>query len=374
MASKKKTICAGCRHEITVRQYLTCSICNNTYDLPCANVPDKRFYNTMTADRKKEWKCQECLCKQPKGNNTNTPIRSVNPDMQDDSSDDEQTNEDSFLGETLFSPARAEGKMSGITLEQISQLLDKKMKANEIKIQSLIKIELRALIKEEIRNTITNEIKNCLNKITTEQDRQKNEIQTLTEKINRIEIDYNKLKKELSEQHVKKMENITTPTINPSSENRKKFVLFGLEENKWETEHDLYDRVINIIYEITNVDLHGYIEEITRLGKQGHRRPLVIELLTKQMTKYILQHSRLFSMSGIAIAEFLDNEAIKKRNELRKILKEARQEGKHAVFRNNRLIINGIEYTEKEETKENTNESKSYNYKQLNKNKHSFRN
>lgn len=94
--------------------------------------------------------------------------------------------------------------MSGITLEQISQLLDKKMKANEIKIQSLIKIELRALIKEEIRNTITNEIKNCLNKITTEQDRQKNEIQTLTEKINRIEIDYNKLKKELSEQHVKK--------------------------------------------------------------------------------------------------------------------------------------------------------------------------
>lgn len=77
--------------------------------------------------------------------------------------------------------------------------------------------------------------------------------------------------------------------------------------------------------------------------------------------------------------------AIKKRNELRKILKEARQEGKHAVFRNNRLIINGIEYTENEETnkipirtvdltKENTNESKSYNYKQLNKNKHSFRN
>lgn len=103
------------------------------------------------------------------------------------------------------------------------------------------------------------------------------------------------------------MENITTPTINPSSENGKKFVLFGLEENKWETEHDLYDRVINIIYEITNVDLHRYIEEITRLGKQGHRRPLVIGLLTKQMTKYILQHSRLFSMSGIAIAEFLDN-------------------------------------------------------------------
>lgn len=117
----------------------------------------------------------------------------------------------------------------------------------------------------------------------------------------------------------------------------------------------LVDRVINIIFEIINVDLNGYIEKITRLGRNGYRRPLVIELLSKKMTKYIISQSRLFSRSGIAIAEFLDNDAIKKRNEneLRKILQEAWKEGKHAVFRNNRLIINGREYTEVEKEESN---------------------
>lgn len=205
-----------------------------------------------------------------------------------------------------------------------------------------------------------------------------------------MEIKYNKLKEKITELRRQKPGNITSPiqeATNSWGENSKKFVLYGLEQIKQETEYDLHDRVIqHVIYEIINVDLNGYLQEITRLGRNGYRRPLVIELLSKKMTKYIIHQSSLFSKSGIAFAEFLDNEAIKKRNKLRKILKEARKEGRHAKFRNNRLIINGRAYTEvqKEETnqkltqtayltKEITGIPKTDDKKQ-NRNKRSFRN
>lgn len=79
MPNKKDTnlkTCAGCLHEITGRQYMICRLCNQTYDLLCANIPEKRFFNTMTLEHKQKWKCQDCICKQPKTNNNNTPVRS----------------------------------------------------------------------------------------------------------------------------------------------------------------------------------------------------------------------------------------------------------------------------------------------------------
>lgn len=47
-------------------------LCKSGYDLECANTSFKLF-NLMK--RKEEWKCPECLCRQPKMGNVNTPIR-----------------------------------------------------------------------------------------------------------------------------------------------------------------------------------------------------------------------------------------------------------------------------------------------------------
>lgn len=364
----------------------------------------------MTPDRKKEWKCQECVSKQPKTNNSNTPVRSTvsAPDKDDgvaikimgktkykrpdthnneESSDDEQTADDSILGDTQNSPSApntAEKTLGIITLEQISQLLDKKLETNEIKIKSFLKAELRILIKEEIEKTMKKEITNCLNKVSAEQNKLKSEIDSLTQKINVMETQYNKLQESLTK--IQTQQPTTTSANNCSNENSKKFVLYGLDENEWETEYDVYDRVINLFHDVVNVDLNGYIEDITRLGKRGYRRPVIIELLSKKMTKYILQHSRLFSRSGLSVAELLDNEGIKKRNELGKILQKARKEGKHAIIRNNRLFIEGIEYrkSQSEENNENPLHSKVFaeettstpinKHNQNNKNIRSFRN
>lgn len=80
MASVCATIvckCAGCSTEIPDRRFLTCSICTDKYDLICANVSQKRFYNTMTAEHKATWICPQCKSKKPKANNITIPVRQL---------------------------------------------------------------------------------------------------------------------------------------------------------------------------------------------------------------------------------------------------------------------------------------------------------
>lgn len=77
LANKK---CAGCQTGIKGRQYLRCSICSQYYDLECANVSEQRFRNTLTAEHRVAWKCPLCKNKEPKHDNSNTPIRSVKVD------------------------------------------------------------------------------------------------------------------------------------------------------------------------------------------------------------------------------------------------------------------------------------------------------
>ncbi|KAM3957831.1 LOW QUALITY PROTEIN: uncharacterized protein ACR2FA_008176 [Aphomia sociella] len=72
--SAEKTHCAGCLKSIEER-YLCCGSCKQFYDLVCANVSEQRFFNTLTPEHKESWRCVLCKSKQPKGDNSNTPIR-----------------------------------------------------------------------------------------------------------------------------------------------------------------------------------------------------------------------------------------------------------------------------------------------------------
>lgn len=45
--------CAACKHIIKDRRYLSCVLCSYEYDIECVNVPECRFYNTMTGEHKK---------------------------------------------------------------------------------------------------------------------------------------------------------------------------------------------------------------------------------------------------------------------------------------------------------------------------------
>lgn len=73
MAGKKT--CAACNQIIQDRRYLTCTLCSEAYDIECVNVPETRFYNTMTVEHKRKWVCPQCKSKEPKKGITNTPVR-----------------------------------------------------------------------------------------------------------------------------------------------------------------------------------------------------------------------------------------------------------------------------------------------------------
>lgn len=74
MASKVS--CGGCLQVIKGKQFLRCYQCKQHYDLDCAGVPEKRFLNTLTGERRDNWKCALCISKQVKASKTDdTPIR-----------------------------------------------------------------------------------------------------------------------------------------------------------------------------------------------------------------------------------------------------------------------------------------------------------
>lgn len=74
MSSKK---CAGCLNAINTRECMNCFVCHRWYDLDCANLAVKQF--RLMTDGRNSWKCAGCRNKEPKGNNSETPIRSERP-------------------------------------------------------------------------------------------------------------------------------------------------------------------------------------------------------------------------------------------------------------------------------------------------------
>lgn len=117
-------------------------------------------------------------------------------------------------------------------------------------------------------------------------------------------------------------------------EANKTLVLYGLNEFRNENEYDLYERVTEVFYQITNVNLAGYIEDIRRIGKRGWRRPLVIELLSKRTTKYILSNVKNFKNSGLWVSEYLDEQGLHERKIRRERYKKIKQNGNYSPYSN----------------------------------------
>ncbi|KAL4718448.1 hypothetical protein ACJJTC_016671 [Scirpophaga incertulas] len=73
MASSEFT-CSGCLQTLSTSLFLRCSICTESYDLLCAGLSKQQFLKTKTEQRLK-WKCETCKSKQPRGDNSDTPVR-----------------------------------------------------------------------------------------------------------------------------------------------------------------------------------------------------------------------------------------------------------------------------------------------------------
>lgn len=107
---ERRVQCGGCGIAIETRQYLICSICTKHYDLMCANVSEQRFYNTLTAEHRARWKCQECRSKEPKTDNVDTPVRGAQLDGLSDSLD--KAGEDLGIANVTFRKQRIDRNLN----------------------------------------------------------------------------------------------------------------------------------------------------------------------------------------------------------------------------------------------------------------------
>lgn len=335
----------------------------------------------MTAEHKRAWKCQACRCKMPKQDNTNTPIRSIcdkqlpcaltatdeinNITMRrkastiqqknttktlDLSIDDQIADDNSISGVTINNTTDCqEMNLSKTTIDQLCALLSEKLDTNR---QTLL-YELKTIVQQEISSAIS-DIKSDYTQRTDalkyEQEEIKLKITALNEKIQNLETQLENYKNNKLQTTDSKLTSKEFSSYN----NNKKIVLHGLEEYQGETEASVYDRVVQLFYDVLNINLEGYVEQLTRIGRRGFQRPLEIELISKRMTKLVLENSNYLQNTQFSVTEYLDAGELKKRRELRKVLKEARDNGKYAILRNGRLFINGNEYQNTSEININT--------------------
>lgn len=160
--------CAGCRNKISNKHFLSCAFCKLKYDLTCANLTDKRFL-TMGIDQKNKWKCHGCRAKQPKMDNTNTPVRpNDSPIKSRDSIDSHPDN----INVTYRKKFQADDSI----INEYSSLDQQ---------QSLItKDDVRAIIREELtsmRQALSQELHQTLKQLV------RNELQSIKEEVIALE-------------------------------------------------------------------------------------------------------------------------------------------------------------------------------------------
>lgn len=186
MASKNIT-CAGCRSIVDSREYLKCIKCCKYYDLPCANIFDRKIYTAMNKEQKAKWTCHECRSKQPKLGNVNTPVRNIKDGEVNSSNlhdDDAGLTNVTFrrkqCGEEQKTPTCSPGSAS-CTFNRddafVSAISDKVLKAIKSELPGMIS----SILKTEL-NSIKNdliEFRQSVDFLSTMHDEMKNMMETL---------------------------------------------------------------------------------------------------------------------------------------------------------------------------------------------------
>lgn len=364
-------LCAGCQQKLPIRKNLTCTLCKSIYDLKCAGILKDYYMKSMTLELRKSWKCQTCICKMLKTGNIDTPVRTqkgpdYNPVLITPTeghnitirnkittpNDDTTSSEDlSLLGDTLQAVDvdnvnntlgninLMNNVQSQLNMQTLSELIILRLRENN---KSIIE-ELQIMIQTEINRAITElrqDLEYKTKTLTEQNDRRKQEIDSIHTKLEEVRIENENLKKEIRTLTTTATQKNQTPSI--PEHNYKKLVLYGFADYYNEPEWELHNRLIELFREIADVDLSGYIEDMYRVGRKGTKnRPLVMELLSKRMTRYIISNSHSFQGSGLGISEFLDAKTRKERAQIKDELFKARKNGHYAIIRNNQLYING---------------------------------
>lgn len=310
------------------------------------------------SDLEKSWCCDQCknITRRKRTRNDETPTRQqfdtqVNENLTtvninyDDPKNPETYTNDSKSTETPTTQTRANNvETDTITLQQFARLIEIKFDDFRNTIRQDIAMEF-----ETRMGKINSDFSKKIEHIEIEQQALKSKITDLTKTIKSMENNIaniknnnNKTKECPPELNLQLKDEITLLRDKIYKEaNGKKIVLYGLDEYWDESENQIIERINYAFYDLLNIDINGYIESVSRIGKRGYRRPIVIELISRRMTEYIIQNSNNFRNSGLYVSTVLSKAELEEKRALKTKLQEARRNGYYATIRQNKLYING---------------------------------
>ncbi|CAH2210917.1 jg7572 [Pararge aegeria aegeria] len=228
--------CAGCKNILAKsRNTLQCSTCDLAYDLLCANVSEKK-YGLMSTEHKLSWTCHGCRSKQPRSDNSNTPIRPTN------------------IAPAHPNISPAETDTSNITrrkkTKEVSPILSSAidpsiMNAIKFEIQSAVKNSVKAAIDsffsrefDQIKSELKklNDLKESVEFLTSEYDRIQTNIKDSEEKIKNLTLENTNLNKSL--------ESLSTRLILLEQHSRENNLeINGIPENKSENLYSVLNQL-----------------------------------------------------------------------------------------------------------------------------------
>lgn len=209
-------------------------------------------------------------------------------------------------------------------------------KGNEqITIQSLSAMFQQ--LRSDIKNDISNEIKYEMSLMND----------NLNEKLESFKRDQKDLKEEVQKQN-KDLQYVDKEI------RRKNIVIHGIEENEVETTQNHQAVLVETVLQLINNELKtnltiGEIDFIGRIGKKmpNKKRPIKV-ILTTQRKKMAILSARKQMENGSYITEDFPPQVIETRKQLTPLMLEFRKNGKHAIIKYNKLVVDGMEVSETE--------------------------
>lgn len=215
------------------------------------------------------------------------------------------------------------------TVKQIEGILKQNNAANNTvlkkEIRNGLKEELTAF-KEDIKEMVTSSLKEASQRIDQ-----------LEAKVQEKEMEIESLKAEIRK--------TKEQTLNIQFEAKKKnLLLFKIKEN----EVPLNVRVATIIRESVDANFtESDIDSVYRVGVRGNTpRPIKVELTKASKRCLILANKKKLQDRNIGIAEDLPKDISVKRKTLYKLADVLRQNGRKVVFRREKFLVDGSEWSE----------------------------
>lgn len=286
----------ACKQIVYSGYLLKCMRCSGKYHYACLNMQTAYFMGHKS-DLEKSWRCDQCknITLRRRIRNDDSPTRkqfeaqtkatgTTPPEkiyVEDGPNNLEQSPKENQPPKK-DPPKTLKAEM--ITLQQFSSLLDSRFE------------NFRSIIRQDIANELEARIGKITVEFTKKIEIQEIEQQSLQGKILEVTNTISNIEKSLVD--MKDNTNNQCPTgLNQQLQeeftllrdeiyketNEKKVVLYGLDEYWDESEHQIIGRINHAFHELLSIDINGYIESVSRIGKKGYRRPIIIELISKRM-------------------------------------------------------------------------------------------